>query len=254
MTTDTAPGTIHSPRWSEDRLLEAVRDGQALVAAHGEGTDYRSRTELSEAVLRWAHLTFGDSMTTASSMGDEALVDLVGRAVPGADVFFLETGYHFPETLATRDHYAANTPIRLRTILPLQTVAEQDAQYGEKLHDRDPTQCCAMRKVEPMERAIADRNAWVTGMRRVDAPTRSDIDVVSYDAKHGLVKINPIAAWDDQDLATYVFEYGVHLNPLREQGYPSIGCAPCTRRVAAGEDARAGRWSGFGKTECGLHT
>ncbi len=240
--------------WDVGRLREAARDGAALVAAHGEGHDYITRVELSEAVLRWAANTFGESLTTASSMGDEALVDLVGRTLGESDVFFLDTGYHFAETLATRDHYAEQTPVRIRTVLPLLTVAEQDAQHGPRLHDRDPGACCALRKVEPLERALEGRNAWVTGMRRVDAPTRTDIDVVSFDDKRGMVKINPLAAWDDEDLATYVFEYDVHLNPLRERGYASIGCGPCTRAVMPGEDARAGRWAGKDKVECGLHT
>ncbi len=139
-------------------------------------------------------------------------------------------------------------------MLPLLTVDEQAAEHGDRLFDRDPDRCCAIRKVEPLNRALSGRAAWVTGMRRVDAPTRTDIGLVGWDERRQMVKVNPIAAWDDDDVDRFAFEEDVFLNPLREKGYPSIGCAPCTRPVAPGEDARAGRWAGKNKTECGLHT
>lgn len=205
-------------------------------------------------VLRWAAEAFGDGLVVASSMGDEVLVDLAARTVPGIDVVFLDTGYHFAETLGTRDYYAQFTDVTLRTVLPLLTVAEQDAAHGPRLHDRDPDRCCAIRKVEPLERALGPYAAWVTGMRREDARTRTDIPVVGWDARRSKVKLNPLAAWTQDDVDAYVAEHHVVLNPLRELGYTSIGCAPCTRAVAAGEDPRAGRWSGQNKTECGLHT
>jgi len=205
-------------------------------------------------VLRWARGVFGDDLVVASSMGDEVLVHLAAAAAPGIDVVFLDTGYHFAETIGTRDYYADFTDVSLRTVLPLRTVAEQDAEHGPRLHDRDPNLCCALRKVEPLERALAPYTAWVTGMRREDAPTRTDITVVGWDARRGKVKLNPLAAWSQDDVAAYVAEHHVVLNPLRELGYTSIGCAPCTRAVAPGEDPRAGRWAGTNKTECGLHT
>jgi phosphoadenosine phosphosulfate reductase len=207
-----------------------------------------------EEILAWAAATFGDDLVVASSMGDEILVHMAAKAAPGVNVIFLDTGYHFAETIGTRDYYADFTDIKLRTILPLRTVEEQNAEYGEKLHDRDPNQCCALRKVEPLERGLAPYTAWVTGMRREDAPTRTDITVVGWDAKRDKVKLNPLAAWTQADVDAYVEENHVVLNPLRQAGYTSIGCAPCTRAVAPGEDARAGRWSGTGKIECGLHT
>ncbi|WP_426592160.1 phosphoadenylyl-sulfate reductase [Cellulomonas sp. McL0617] len=206
-----------------------------------------------EEIIAWAARTFGDDLVVASSMGDEILVHMAAKAAPGVNVIFLDTGYHFAETIGTRDYYADFTDIKLLTILPLRTVAEQDAEYGEKLHDRDPNQCCAMRKVEPLERGLAPYAAWVTGMRREDAPTRTDITVVGWDAKRDKVKLNPLAAWTQAQVDAYVEENHVVLNPLRQSGYTSIGCAPCTRAVAPGEDARAGRWSGTGKIECGLH-
>ncbi|HZL80658.1 MAG TPA: phosphoadenylyl-sulfate reductase, partial [Demequina sp.] len=160
-------------------------------------------------VLAWAGETFGPGLVVASSMGDEVLVHLAGRAVPGVDVIFLDTDYHFAETIGTRDAYAETTDITLRTILPLRTVAEQDAEHGPRLHDRDPNLCCALRKVEPLERGLAPYRAWVTGMRREDAPTRTDITVVGWDAKRAKVKLNPLAAWTQDDIDAYVAEHGV---------------------------------------------
>ena len=226
----------------------------AALEADPANAAYDRRVELARQALVWAAETFGEQLTVASSMGDEVLVHLVGTSIPGADVFFLDTGYHFAETLGTRDAYQAMLPLQIRTILPLLTVPQQDAEYGAKLHDRDPDSCCAMRKVEPLNRALSTHQAWVTGMRRVDAPTRTDIGLVGWDERRQMVKLNPIAAWTDDDVDRYVEEHQVFLNPLRQEGYASIGCAPCTRPVAAGEDARAGRWAGKDKTECGLHT
>ena len=224
------------------------------LEAQGDDAAYEDRVELARQALAWAHETFGEQLTVASSMGDEVLVHLVGTTLKDADVFFLDTGYHFAETLGTRDAYEAMLPLRIRTILPLLTVAEQDAEHGPRLHDRDPNACCAMRKVEPLNRALSAHQAWVTGMRRVDAPTRTDIGIVGWDERRRMVKLNPLAGWTDADVDRYVDEHGVFLNPLRQEGYASIGCAPCTRPVAEGEDARAGRWAGKDKTECGLHT
>ena len=238
--------------------LRTVADEAAAhfagLEADGAHTAYEDRVELAREALRWAAETFGERLTVASSMGDEVLVHLVGTTIPGADVFFLDTGYHFAETLGTRDAYQAMLPLRIRTILPLLTVAEQDAEYGPRLHDRRPDSCCAMRKVEPLNRALGDHDAWVTGMRREDAPTRTDIGIVGWDEKRQMVKLNPIASWTQDDVDRYVDEHSVFLNPLREEGYASIGCAPCTRPVTEGEDPRAGRWAGKNKTECGLHT
>jgi phosphoadenosine phosphosulfate reductase len=247
---------VDAPGDAEELRALAARAEERFAALEAEGAaaSYEEKVELSREVLRWAADTFGDRLTVASSMGDEVLVHLVGTTIPGADVFFLDTGYHFAETLGTRDAYQAMLPLRIRTILPLLTVPQQDERYGAKLHDRDPNACCAMRKVEPLNRALSTHDAWVTGMRRMDAPTRTDIGLVGWDTPRGMVKLNPIAAWTDQDVDRYVEEHGVFLNPLRQEGYASIGCAPCTRPVAEGEDPRAGRWAGKDKTECGLHT
>ncbi|WP_069812492.1 phosphoadenylyl-sulfate reductase [Streptomyces sp. TP-A0874] len=204
-------------------------------------------------ILRWAADTFGSRFCVTSSMEDAVVAHLASRAVPGVDVVFLDTGYHFPETIGTRDAVAAVLDVRLITLTPRQTVAEQDAEYGAALYERDPDLCCALRKVEPLSRGLVGYDAWATGLRRDESPTRADTPVVGWDPKRGKVKIAPIARWSQQDVDGYVLEHGVLTNPLLGDGYASVGCAPCTRRVREGEDARAGRWAGRGKTECGLH-
>jgi phosphoadenosine phosphosulfate reductase len=208
----------------------------------------------AQEIVRWAVQTFGTRLVVASSMQDAVLVHLASGIAPGIDVVFLDTGYHFAETLGTRDAIAATYDVNLITVTPQHTVAEQDARHGSRLHDRDPDLCCALRKVLPLDRELAGYDAWASGLRRVEAPGRAGIPVVSYDAGRGKVKIAPIAAWTDTDVDNYVTEHGVLVNPLRSAGYPSIGCAPCTRSVAIGDPDRAGRWAGLTKTECGIHT
>ncbi|HEU5354466.1 MAG TPA: phosphoadenylyl-sulfate reductase [Actinocrinis sp.] len=205
-------------------------------------------------IIAWARETFGDDLVVASSMADTHLVHVAQAAAPGIDVLFLDTGYHFAETIGTRDAVAQAYKVNLLSITPKQTVAEQDAEYGPKLHDRDPDRCCALRKVEPLERGLKPYGAWINGMRREESPSRADIRVVDYDAKRNMVKISPIAAWTQQQVDTYIEENSVLINPLFFDGYTSIGCEPCTRRALPGEDPRAGRWAGSAKTECGLHT
>ena len=148
---------------------------------------------------------------------------------------------------------AAMLPLSLRTVLPEQTVAEQDAEFGPRLHDRDPDRCCAMRKVAPLNKALAGYAAWASGVRRVDAVTRAQTPLIEWDAKRSMLKLNPLVGWSHDEVDMYAAEHGVFLNPLRQLGFTSIGCAPCTRPVAEGEDARAGRWAGQNKVECGLH-
>jgi phosphoadenosine phosphosulfate reductase len=235
-------------------LISRTETTEDLLRELADAAEARFADRPAAEVLAWAGQTFGPGLVLASSMADTHLVHLAQTVVPGIDVLFLETGYHFPETIGTRDAVAAVYDVNLISITARQTVAEQDAQYGARLHDRDPERCCALRKVEPLERGLSPYTAWVNGMRRVDAPTRKDIRTVDFDAKRGMVKISPIAGWTDEDVREYVEKHGVLVNPLFEDGYTSIGCAPCTRRTAPGEDPRSGRWAGFSKTECGLHT
>jgi phosphoadenosine phosphosulfate reductase len=204
-------------------------------------------------ILAWAREEFGTSWCVASSMADAVLPHLASTAMPGVDVVFLDTGYHFAETIGTRDAVAATLPVTIKTITPRQTVAEQDAEFGPRLHDRNPDLCCAVRKVAPLADALEPYTAWASGLRRDEASSRAGVRVVEWDAKRSMVKLNPIAAWTQEDVDAYIAANGILVNPLLFDGYGSVGCAPCTRRLLAGENARAGRWAGTSKVECGLH-
>ena len=207
----------------------------------------------ADEVLAWAAACFGDRIAVAASMADTALPHLVAQHVPGVDVLFIDTGYHFAQTLQTRAEAARRLDVTVVDVRSDLGVAEQDEAFGADLFARDPAACCRMRKVEPLRRALAGYDAWVTGIRRDEAPTRVATPLVEWDETFGLVKINPLAAWSAADVETYVASHVLPTNALLSQGYPSIGCAPCTRPVAEGEDPRSGRWSGLAKTECGLH-
>ncbi|MGZ4545565.1 MAG: phosphoadenylyl-sulfate reductase, partial [Blastococcus sp.] len=175
------------------------------------------------------------------------------EAIPGVHVIFLDTGYHFAETLGTRDWITGVLPITLVNVTPPQTVAEQDARYGARLHDRDPDLCCSMRKVQPLAEALSGYTAWGSGVRRDESASRAGTRIVDWDATREMLKINPLAAWNQDDVDAYIARHRVPVNPLVDLGFASIGCAPCTRAVAPGEDPRAGRWAGRSKTECGIH-
>jgi phosphoadenosine phosphosulfate reductase len=207
----------------------------------------------AEVIIEWAVATFGERFCITSSMSDAVLAHLASRVAPGVDVVFLDTGYHFPETVGTRDAVEATLPVNLVTVVPDLTVAEQDAAYGKDLFARDPDLCCAMRKVAPLQRSLERYDAWATGLRRQETHNRVIAPVVGWDENKEKVKVSPLARWSDEDVERYIDEHGVLVNPLQYDGYPSIGCRPCTRRVAPGEDRRGGRWSGSAKTECGIH-
>ncbi|MEV0535919.1 phosphoadenylyl-sulfate reductase [Kitasatospora sp. NPDC050463] len=232
-------------------MTGTTADYEAIATAAGRELEEATPQE----ILTWAADTFGRRFCVTSSMEDAVVAHLASSVLPGVDVVFLDTGYHFPETIGTRDAVAAVMPVNVITLKPLQTVAEQDAQYGPELHDRDPDLCCSLRKVEPLNRGLAGYDAWATGLRRDESPTRAGTPVVAWDAKRRKVKIAPIARWTQEDVDSYVNANGVLLNPLLWEGYTSVGCSPlsCTRKPEEGEDARAGRWSGSGKTECGIH-
>ncbi|HXO52032.1 MAG TPA: phosphoadenylyl-sulfate reductase [Mycobacterium sp.] len=204
-------------------------------------------------LLSWTDENFGGNYVVASNMQDAVLVDLAAKVRPGVDVLFLDTGYHFVETIGTRDAVEAVYDINVVNVTPENTVAKQDALFGKDLFAREPNECCRMRKVEPLSKALRGYTAWVTGIRRVEAPTRANAPLISWDRAFGLVKINPLAAWTDEDMQSYIDANDVLVNPLVFEGYPSIGCAPCTAKPAEGTDPRSGRWAGQSKTECGLH-
>ncbi|MGG1313159.1 phosphoadenylyl-sulfate reductase [Cohnella laeviribosi] len=207
-----------------------------------------------ETVIRWAVETF-PNITFACSFGaeDVVLVDMLQKISPKTDIFYLDTDFHFKETYETRDRLAQRYGLEFIQVKPKLTPEEQASEYGDKLWKRDPNACCNLRKVEPLTRILNKYDAWITGIRRDQAPTRANAKKVEYDTKFGLVKFNPLAAWTSDDVWNYIREHDVIYNPLHDQSYPSIGCEHCTRPVKPGEDPRAGRWSGTDKIECGLH-
>jgi len=207
----------------------------------------------AEVIVEWAFATFGVLFAITSSMGDAVLAHLASRVAPGIDVVFLDTGYHFAETIGTRDAVAATLPVNVVNVTPDLSVAEQDAAHGKDLFDRDPDLCCALRKVRPLEQALRGYDAWATGLRRQETRDRVIAPVVGWDDKKRKVRVSPLARWSDDDVERYVAEHNVLVNPLQYDGYPSIGCWPCTRRVAPGEDSRSGRWANSSKTECGIN-
>lgn len=199
-------------------------------------------------VLRWAFDTYGvGNVAVTSSFEDAVLVHLAVSVDPAADIVLLDTQYLFAETWWLVEQMQNRFGVDVRVISPLPDVQR------DNLWQTDVEACCAVRKVEPLARALGGKAAWVTGVRRVDGPTRANTPVASYDINRNLVKINPLAAWTDADMALYAEINDLPANPLSARGYPSIGCWPCTRPVAEGEDRRGGRWSGSAKTECGLH-
>jgi phosphoadenosine phosphosulfate reductase len=225
-----SPFTEHEPvEYSDEELAELNAEFQRLPASK---------------IIQWAVDSFAPHLCLTASMTDAVLIDLAVKVDPSIEVVFIDTGYHFPETLATveevRKHYGLN--------LRMMTVARQD----EALWKADPENCCSAVKVGQLDRALAGKQAWMSGLRRVEAANRETTPVIARDIR-GLIKINPIVTWTDQDVAGYIADHGVPVNPLTERGYPSIGCMPCTTPVGDGEDARAGRWRGSDKSECGLH-
>lgn len=225
-----------------DELKSIAERGAAQLA----GAD-------AQTLLEWTAETFGESFIVASNMQDAVLVEMAAKVKPGVDILFLDTGYHFAETIGTRDAAASVYDVNIINVTPERTVAQQDSLEGKDLFGRDPARCCSLRKVAPLSTSLAGYDAWVTGIRRVESPTRANAPLVSFDEGFGLVKINPIAAWSDEQMQDYIDANGILVNPLVDDGYPSIGCEPCTAKPLPGSDPRSGRWSGSSKTECGLH-
>ncbi|WP_280346474.1 phosphoadenylyl-sulfate reductase [Nocardia neocaledoniensis] len=228
---------------SEDELRALAEQGAAELGPDASAAD----------LIAWTDRTFGNNYIVASNMQDGVLVHLAAQTRPGVDVLFLDTGYHFAETIGTRDAVEAVYGVNVVNVRPEHSVAEQDALLGKDLFARDAGECCRLRKVVPLKKSLSGYNAWITGIRRVEAPTRANAPLISFDEAFGLVKINPIAPWSDDEMQAYIEANGILVNPLVEEGYPSIGCAPCTRKPEPGSDPRSGRWAGLAKTECGLH-
>ncbi|MFI1240262.1 phosphoadenylyl-sulfate reductase [Nocardia salmonicida] len=228
---------------SEEELRTLAEQGAAELGPDASPAD----------LIAWTDRNFGNGYIVASNMQDGVLVHLAAQTRPGVDVLFLDTGYHFAETMGTRDAVEAVYGVNVVNVRPEASVAEQDELLGKDLFSRDAAECCRLRKVVPLQRSLSGYNAWITGIRRVEAPTRANAPLISFDEAFGLVKINPIAPWSDDEMQAYIEANGILVNPLVEEGYPSIGCAPCTRKPEPGSDPRSGRWAGIAKTECGLH-
>jgi phosphoadenosine phosphosulfate reductase len=207
-------------------------------------------------ILRWSVETYFPKLTMATAFGPEGsvILHMLAEIEPRVRVFNLETGYQFAETLELRDRIAERYGIEVELVRPDTTVAEYEARHGGPLYSSTPDQCCHDRKIVPLRRAIAGYDAWLSAIRADQSAHRARASVVGWDAKFDLVKINPLLRWTKRDVWAFIVAHNVPYNPLHDQGYPSIGCWPCTRAVAAGEDERAGRWAGQAKTECGLHS
>ena len=225
-------------------MAESKIAGDTLSADELTSLNADFETAPASTVIRWAVDTFGTDLVLAASFEDVVLIDLATKWAPDIEVIFLDTEAHFPETLAfvdtVRDRYGLNL-----------TVTKPGPEAAA--HPCGSEQCCQFRKVAPLRAAVRGNRAWLTSLKRVDGPTRADAPIVSWDAAFGLVKVNPLATWTNDDITSYLVDHQLPQHPLWSQGYRSIGCAPTTRPVAEGEDPRAGRWAGLDKSECGLH-
>lgn len=209
-----------------------------------------------QEILRWAVDTFYPDLSLACSFGGTSgmvLLDMVMQINPNVEVFYLDTDFLFPETYDVVKRTSERYGFSPKAYKSLLTPEQQAQQYGEALWARNPDQCCALRKVEPNKRAMEGKRAWITGIRRDQAKNRGAIGLVEWDSQFNLVKVNPLAAWNERQVWTYIVEQDVSYNPLHDQGYPSIGCTYCTKPVNPGDDPRSGRWADFDKTECGIH-
>jgi phosphoadenosine phosphosulfate reductase len=223
---------------------------EALLSQISQEYEQKSAEELVvKAVETFPHITFACSFGAE----DVVLVDIMQKVAPSIDIFYLDTHVHFKETYLTKDRLQEKYNIEFIQVEPKISLVEQADRFGEELWKSDPNSCCNIRKVEPLSRILSEYDAWITGIRRDQAPTRANAPKAAYDTKFGLAKFNPLANWTSDDVWAYIREYELIYNPLHDQNYLSIGCEHCTRQVLPGEDPRAGRWSGFGKTECGLH-
>jgi phosphoadenosine phosphosulfate reductase len=222
----------------------SVREQPTMSAEDLALISKQFETAPASSIIRWAVDLFGDSLVLAASFEDVVLIDLATKVAPGIEVIFLDTEAHFPETLSFVESVRARYDLNLTVTKPGPEAAA---------HPCGTEQCCQFRKVEPLRRAVAGKTAWLTSLKRSDGPTRAGAPIVSWDQTFGLVKVNPLATWTDDDIAAHLTDHDLPVHPLIPRGYRSIGCAPTTRPVAIGEDARAGRWSGLDKSECGLH-
>jgi phosphoadenosine phosphosulfate reductase len=236
--------------------VEVVTRPSSNVLAELDAINQRMETQQPIDILRWAVRRFGSGLTMATAFGPEGvtLIHMLSHVGPKTHVFNLDTGYQFSETLELRDRIARTYGMEVELVQPEQSVQEYEAANGGPVYKTDPNRCCFQRKIQVLRKAITGKQAWITAIRRDQSPDRTKARIVGWDDKFGLVKINPLANWTSELIWKLILEEDIPYNPLHDQGYASIGCWPCTRAVLDGEDERAGRWSGFAKTECGLHT
>lgn len=252
-----AARTTREKRARAEAGRPAPRSGQLPAGEELAGVAQELEGRSPQDILAWALQTYGPRITLACSFGGPsgmALLDMAMRLDSSVSVFYLDTGLLFPETYALVEVAARRYGIAPRAVRPGLSVEQQAEQYGDGLWARDPDRCCDLRKVVPQREALAGYDAWITGLRRDQSSTRAATPLVQWDAKFGLAKVSPLASWSEREVWQYLAANKVPYNRLHERGYPSIGCTHCTRPIAAGEDPRAGRWGGFEKTECGLHT
>jgi phosphoadenosine phosphosulfate reductase len=245
--TTTAPATV---------TLAKPKEFSAEEIAFLAESSQKLETASPHEIIAWAVEHYHPKLTMATAFGPEGCVilHLLAEVETAVHVFNLDTGYQFKETLELRDRIAARYGIEVELKQPELTVAEYEAKHGGPIYKSNPDQCCLDRKVNVLKKAAEGWDAWMTAIRRDQSPDRANAPIVGVDKKFNLVKINPLANWTKQDVWKLITDHDIPYNPLHDQGYPSIGCWPCTRAVMFGEDERAGRWSGFQKTECGLHT
>jgi len=208
-----------------------------------------------QEILAWAWTAYGDGLTMATAFGAEgcAIIAMLSEVAPDTHLFNLDTGYQFAETLDTRQRLIDKYGLPIHLVRAAQSVADMEAQHGGPLYTNNSDLCCFNRKIVPLQDALAGRDAWISAIRRDQAPTRANAPIVGWDKKFGLAKVNPLANWTKRDVWDYILKNDVPYNPLHDLGYPSVGCWPCTQAVGAGQDDRAGRWAGTAKKECGLH-
>jgi len=209
-----------------------------------------------EKVLHWAADSFSPDLCLATSFGPQSIVlmHLVSTICPATLIFYLDTELLFPETYALRDELSRRLGLKFKRVTSEHTVEQQAARNGPRLWARDPDQCCRLRKVLPLRRVLADKRAWITGVRNGQSPLRAQAPLIEWDAPNRVVKLNPIVRWTSRQVRDYIRGNDLPFNPLHDKGFSSIGCQPCTRAVVPGEDVRAGRWPGFAKSECGIHS
>jgi phosphoadenosine phosphosulfate reductase len=250
--TDEAAPAAGNPPLTDDGRLVLTPELQAEI------DEVSAKLELAEPqdILRWTAERFAPRFTMATAFGPEGmvLIHMLAEIAPATPIFNLDTGYQFQETLELREEVKRRYGIAVELKRPATSVEQYEQIHGGPLYRTNPDQCCADRKVKVLHQAVLGMHAWASAIRRDQSADRAKVPIVGWDKKFGLVKVSPLANWTKMDVWGLITKHNIPYNPLHDQGYTSIGCWPCTRAVLLGEDERAGRWSGFAKTECGLHT